>query len=93
MKYSRNKIRKLPINIDIFRGFNESITLYSKLKLNIDKILFNNMKNSIAFNEAGICKISSDNFLKLVVNINSLKSMWFHIYKSTFLIFQVLHGL
>jgi len=65
IKYSRSKIRKLLISIDMFRGFNESIAVYSKLKLNVDKILFNNMKNSITFNEAGICKISLDNFLKL----------------------------
>ena len=65
IKYSRSKIRKLLISIDMFRGFNESITLYSKLKFNIDRILLNTMKNSITFNEVGICKISLDNFLKL----------------------------
>ena len=65
IKYSRGKIRKLLINANLFEDFYKSITVFSKLKLNADKIIFNNMKNSIKFNETGVCKVALDSFIKL----------------------------
>ncbi|MDB9761352.1 tRNA lysidine(34) synthetase TilS [Alphaproteobacteria bacterium] len=65
IKYSRAKIRKLLINSDLFDSFNKSINLFGKLKLSIDRIIYNNIKDSIKFNEIGICEISLENFKKL----------------------------
>ena len=65
IKYSRAKIRKLLINSDLFDSFNKSINLFGKLKLSIDRIIYNNIKDSIKFNETGICEISLENFKKL----------------------------
>ena len=65
MKYSRSKIRKLLVRSNMFDSFNKSIILFSKLKLGIDKIIYNNMKNSIKFNEIGVCEVSLSDFIKL----------------------------
>ena len=65
MKYSRTKIRKLLQESDVFENFNHSVALFGKLKLATYKIIYNYMKDSIKFNETGICKMSLDNFKKL----------------------------
>ena len=65
LKYCRTKTRKILLNSDIYDKFNESISLFRKLKLITDTIIYNNIKDSIKFNETGICKVSLDNFKKL----------------------------
>ena len=64
-KYSRTKTRKLLINSDLFDSFDKSINLFAKLKLSIDRVIYNNIKDSIKFNETGICEVSLEDFNKL----------------------------
>ena len=65
LKYKRTKARRIIKNSNICKDFNFSIIVFNKLKKNIDKILYNNIKKNVLFNNLGMCQIEEDYFINL----------------------------
>ena len=65
LKYKRTKARYIAKNKSLSHDFKLVINQYSKLKLNIDKLLNNQIKKNVKFNDNGICEIKNEFIEKL----------------------------
>ena len=65
LKYKRTKARRIIRNSNIYKDFNSSITLFNKLKKNMDKILYYNVKKNVLFHNIGMCQIEESYFNNL----------------------------